>query len=165
MPKHLLQSRSCFPLTQKRFDKFLREEAIQSSHSVKRPRGEARGKNADERTKRFLDVLFSREISKSRVINKDNTTRIDCASNRLKSSQRKSKKKVHRARGKKILSLSTTKTFFLFPAPLVGWVACPVLKEENFQQFMFLLLPLNILFNEFPRNLNRILRLSRCILQ
>ena len=103
-------------------------------------------KDADERTKRFLDVLFSREISKSRVINKDNTTRIDCASNRLKSSQLKSKKKVHRARGKKILSLSTTKTFFLFPAPLVGWVACPVLKEENFQQFMFLLLPLNVLW-------------------
>ena len=74
-------------------------------------------------------------------------------------------KKVHHARGKKILSLSATKTFFLFPAPLVGWVACPVLKEENFQQFMFLLLPLNILFNEFPRNLNRIFRLSRCILQ
>ena len=43
MPKHLIQSRSCFALTQKRFDKFLREEAIRS-HSVKRQRGKAWGK-------------------------------------------------------------------------------------------------------------------------
>ena len=80
------------------------------------------------------------------MINKDNTTHIDCAVQPLEKFTTEVEKKVHRARGKKILSLSTTKTFFLFPAPLVGWVACPVLKEENFQQFMFLLLPLNVLW-------------------
>ena len=94
---------------------------------MKRPRGEARGKNADERTKRFLDVLFSREISKSRVINKDNTTRIDCAVQPLEKFTTEVEKKSPPRSGEKNLISEHNKNLLPFPRSScgLGRVSCP----------------------------------------